>query len=92
MTQLDELDVIVIGGQDRIIKIIALDGSLVKEFDSGHGNRIKDLAIITKGDNVLCCSCSSDGGVRIHDLKSGLMRNKYDAKVRLTCIGVVASN
>ncbi|KAI8916413.1 WD40-repeat-containing domain protein [Gorgonomyces haynaldii] len=82
-------DLIVIGGEDRIVRVLNMNLELEKEFVSGHGNRIKDLAVIQK-DVVYLATCASEGTIYLWDLKKSMENPSpiasYDCKTRITCL------
>ncbi|KAJ3272709.1 hypothetical protein HDV01_005345 [Terramyces sp. JEL0728] len=98
----EKIDVIVIGGDDRMLKIFKLDGTLAGVWESGHDFRVKDLSLL-EGTNVLA-TCGSDGTIFVWDLQDCFNQleaagentakitpqiSTYNAKCRLTCICIV---
>ncbi|KAI8819313.1 WD40-repeat-containing domain protein [Fimicolochytrium jonesii] len=67
----ETLEVIVTGSEDRSLGVYAPTGTPLFRWNSGHGNRIKDIDAYVAGDaeaTTYVVSCSSDGGVRVWDL------------------------
>lgn len=98
----EKLDVFVIGGDDKMLRIFKLDGTLVGTWESGHNFRVKDLSLLS-GTSILA-TCGSDGTIFIWDLQACYTHVKenpqeianfapqiatYNAKCRLTCIRIV---
>jgi WD40 repeat protein len=79
--------VVIMGGEDKMVRIYCLDGSLLASFDSTHSLRIKSMDIL----DSLLVTCGSDGTIFVWDL---VMLDdikpiqEYNAKCRLTCIGI----
>ncbi|KAJ3158544.1 hypothetical protein HDU86_002769 [Geranomyces michiganensis] len=64
-------EVVVIGGEDHVVGVYAVDGSCLMRWESGHTNRIKDVdAYALESKPTIIATCSSDGGVRVWDLAS----------------------
>ncbi|KAJ3318867.1 hypothetical protein HDV06_006988 [Boothiomyces sp. JEL0866] len=98
----ERIDVFVIGGDDKLLRVYKLDGSFVGVWESGHNFRVKDLSLL-HGTNILA-TCGSDGTIFIWDLQACYDQVKgnpddiakitpqiasYNAKCRLTCICIV---
>ncbi|KAK6091967.1 Protein mak11 [Batrachochytrium dendrobatidis] len=63
-------EVIIIGGEDKIITVILPTGKVSMQWKSGHDSRIKDIAalVCAKRQTTVFATCSSDGAIFIWDL------------------------
>jgi WD40 repeat protein len=83
-TVLGENQVWIAGGEDKIIRVYDFDGNLMKEWNSNHSLRIKDMDVL----GTILVTCSSDGTIHTWNLDTFELVTKYDCKTRLTCIKI----
>jgi WD40 repeat protein len=80
----NDTQVWITGGEDKIIRILDFGGQSLAEWPSEHTLRIKDMALL----NETLVTCSSDGTIHSWDLSSKTLQTRYDCKTRLTCIRI----
>ncbi|KAI8811493.1 WD40-repeat-containing domain protein [Cladochytrium replicatum] len=77
------VELIVTGGEDRMITLWDIKGKPLARWNSGHASRIKDLSIMplsaeepSNPPAVALITCSSDGAIRVWDLLSCIERSR----------------
>ncbi|KAJ3122693.1 hypothetical protein HK098_002529 [Nowakowskiella sp. JEL0407] len=66
------VELVISGGEDKIIGVWRVDGSCVMRWKSGHGSRIKDMSVIHHSAEIpsLLVTCDSDGKVFVWNLSN----------------------